>query len=258
MCAPLSMCPPLALCLREATQPAHALVENTALMKCMRKGMITRKILREFLSSLYFIYDALEREMSRHADHIVISRVYFPNLERKRQLEKDLAFYYGDSWQKQIQPSRKTIRYIMRLHAIANDRPALLAAHAYVRYMGDLSGGQGLRSIIRRALALPDEAGTAFYEFKGLTTVETRRTFKTIYRDALNTLPLDATLATELLDEANLAFKLNQAVMDELAPRIKTAIGEAQWQLIIQRETPEAFPERNPLNQQQAELAAAR
>ncbi|KPQ34719.1 MAG: heme oxygenase HmuO [Phormidesmis priestleyi Ana] len=238
MCAPTSMCPPLALCLREGTQQSHSLAENTVLMKCLRNGLISAEPLRQWMASLYFVYSALELEMYNHADHPVIGRIYFPRLERTLQLENDLAFYYGDNWRRQIQPSRKTIRYVMRLHAIANDQPALLAAHAYVRYMGDLSGGQGLRAKIRSALKLPEGLGTAFYEFEGLPTAETRRAFKGVYRDALNQLPVDTQLATQLIEEANLAFKLNCDVMHELASQVKATVSEATWELITHENLP--------------------
>lgn len=44
-----------------------------------------------------------------------------------------------------------------------------LLAHAYVRYMGDLSGGQIIRNKIVKAYDLPDSgAGASFYDFKSL------------------------------------------------------------------------------------------
>lgn len=238
MCASASTCPPLALCLREGTQKSHTLAENTVLMKCLRKGLISREPLRQLMANLYFIYGALELEMSRHANHPMVGKVYFPRLERTLQLEKDLTFYYGDSWRSQIQPSRKTIRYVMRLHAIANDQPALLVAHAYVRYMGDLSGGQGLRSKIRSALNLPEDMGTAFYEFEGLLAAEARQAFKAAYREALNNLSPDTALAAQLIEEANLAFQLNCDVMHELEPQVKATVSEAKWALITREDTP--------------------
>lgn len=232
MCAPASMCPPLAVCLRDATTTSHALVENTAFMQCLRARYITTESFRQLLANLYFIYDALEQEMRNHANHSGISDLYFPRLERTLQLEKDLQFYYGDDWRSQIRPSGKTLCYVMRIHLVANDNPALLAAHAYVRYMGDLSGGQGLKASVRSALALPDGVGTAFYEFKGLPTVKAQQTFKAIYRDALNVLPLEADLASALIEEAKLAFRLNRDVLKALEPRLRATLGEAKWQLV--------------------------
>ena len=49
-------------------------------------------------------------------------------------------------------------------------QPALLAAHAYVRYLGDLAGGQALGRIARQAYALPDGAGTRFFDFGQCST----------------------------------------------------------------------------------------
>ena len=232
MCTSASMCPPLAICLRDATTESYALVENTAFMQCLRARCITTESFRQLLANLYFIYDALEQEMRNHSNHPVISNLYFPRLERTLQLEKDLQFYYGDDWRSQIHLSGKTLCYVMRIHWVANDNPALLAAHAYVRYMGDLSDGQGLKASIRSALALPNGGGTAFYEFKGLPTVKAQQTFKAIYRDALNVLPLETDLATALIEEARLAFMLNRDVLKGLEPQLRITLGEAKWQLI--------------------------
>jgi heme oxygenase len=40
-----------------------------------------------------------------------------------------------------------------------------LLAHAYVRYLGDLSGGQIIGGRIKRAYGLKGKEGTAFYDF---------------------------------------------------------------------------------------------
>ncbi|MFN9859333.1 MAG: biliverdin-producing heme oxygenase, partial [Pseudanabaena sp.] len=69
-----------------------------------------------------------------------------------------------------------------------NRDPVLLIAHSYTRYMGDLSGGQALKHIVRSALDLPDECGTTFYEFDQLPTLEAKKNFKDRYRQALDSL----------------------------------------------------------------------
>ncbi|KAJ9120972.1 hypothetical protein QFC24_004952 [Naganishia onofrii] len=62
--------------------------------------------------------------------------------------------------------------FVTHLRQTSKERPALLLAHAYVRYLGDLSGGQIVRGKIRRVYGLPSTTssgtaakGTAFYEF---------------------------------------------------------------------------------------------
>jgi len=52
------------------------------------------------------------------------------------------------------------------LNTGTSSHPGKLLAHAYVRYLGDLSGGQLVASKIRRVYGLPPPpGGTSFYEF---------------------------------------------------------------------------------------------
>ena len=228
----------LATRLRTGTQDSHTLAENTAFMKLFLKGVITQEPFRRLLASLYFVYVALEDEMRRHKDDPVVGPMYFPVVERVAALEQDLAFYYGDNWRRQVDPSAATLRYVMRIHAIANDNPALLVAHAYVRYMGDLSGGQGLKAIARQALDLPEHQGTAFYEFEEIPSVEQKRAFKGNYRDALNALQVSEAQAAQIVEEANLAFKLNRDVMKGLEGLVKQSVGEHLYTLITSKPHP--------------------
>ncbi|MGD1856851.1 MAG: heme oxygenase (biliverdin-producing) [Leptolyngbyaceae cyanobacterium] len=235
----------LALNLREGTQRSHTLAENTAYMKCFLKGIVEKEAFRQLMVNLYFVYSALEEAMRSHAQHPVVGPMYFPRLERVAQLEKDLAFYCSASWRDEITPSPAGLLYRERIQTLAEQDPALLIAHAYVRYMGDLSGGQGLRAVVRSALELPDGQGTAFYEFDTIPTVEARRSFKGQYRDALNSLPVDPNLAQKIVDEANLVFQLNQNVMHDLEPLIKDAVGEHAFDLIIRQARPGSTEHRH-------------
>ncbi|EDX83144.1 Heme oxygenase superfamily [Synechococcus sp. PCC 7335] len=228
----------LASALREGTKRSHTLAENTAFMKCFLKGILEREPLRQLIANLYFVYSTLEEDIRSRQQDPIVGPLYFPILERTAQLEKDLAFHYGENWRNQVRTSPEGSRYVGRICEVANHDPALLVAHAYVRYMGDLSGGQALKNIIRSALDLPAGEGTAFYEFEGIPTVEVRRAIKGRYRDALNALPIDAAMAQKIIDEANLAFELNRNVMHELEPLVKEAVGEHVFDLITRQDKP--------------------
>jgi heme oxygenase len=171
--------------------------------------------------------------------------IYFPELNRTENLEKDLAFYYGDNWQAEIVPSEAGKVYVERIKEISNSEPELLVAHSYVRYMGDLSGGQALKNIVRSALSLPTDQGTNFHQFDAFPSVEARREFKGKYRDALNSLPVDNELIEKIVAEANDAFALNRDVMHSLEPEVKAAIGEHVFDLITRQDIPGAT-ERAP------------
>ncbi|UZQ54822.1 heme oxygenase (biliverdin-producing) [Trichothermofontia sichuanensis B231] len=245
----------LATRLREGTKHSHTAAENTAFMKCFLKGIVEWEPFRKLIADLYFVYRALEAEMRRHQNHPVVGPMYFPELEREANLAKDLAFYYGDNWQNEIEASPEGIKYVNRIQEVANTEPALLVAHAYVRYMGDLSGGQSLKNIARSALNLPADKGTGLHEFDQIPTVEARRAFKAKYRDALNSLPVDEALAQKIVDEANLAFQMNRNVVHELEPAVRAAVGEHVFDLITRQDKP-GSTERAP-GSTSVELVAA-
>ncbi|MGK7905637.1 MAG: heme oxygenase (biliverdin-producing) [Synechococcus sp.] len=245
----------LALRLREGTKQSHTLAENTAFMKCFLKGIVEREPFRKLTADLYYVYRTLEEEMRRHKEHPVVGPMVFPELERTQKLEEDLAYYYGENWRNDIAASPEGENYVARLREIANTNPALLIAHAYVRYMGDLSGGQSLRHITRSALDLPPDKGTGLHEFDRLPTVEAKREFKRTYRDSLNSLPVDEALIQEIVAEANRAFALNRNVFHELEPDVKAAIGEHVFDLITRQDKP-GSTERAP-GHTSVELVAA-
>ncbi len=223
----------LASRLREGTKQSHTVAENTAFMQCFLKGIVEKQSFRALIANLYFIYSALEVELQHHSAHPVVGMIWFPELHRQQNLEKDLVFYYGEDWRQQIVASNSTNAYVARIHEIAKIEPVLLVAHAYVRYMGDLSGGQSLRTMVRSAIQLPVDRGTALYEFDTLTTAEARKACKGKYRHALNSLPLEEDFSQRIIDEANYAFQLNHNILHELEIDLKAAIGEDVFNLIV-------------------------
>jgi heme oxygenase len=235
----------LANYLREGTKQSHTAAENTAYMKCFLKGIVEREPFRKLLANLYLVYSALEEELRRHQAHPEVGPMYFAELNRTANLERDLAFYYGDNWREQIAPLPAGQVYVDRIHEIANTDPVLLIAHAYTRYMGDLSGGQALKNIVRSALKLPPDQGTGLHEFEQIPTVEAKRAFKEKYRQALNSLPVDEATIQRIVDEANYAFQLNRDVVHELEDDVKAAIGDHVFDLLTRQDIPGAT-ERPP------------
>lgn len=221
---------------REGTKHSHTMVENTAFMKCFLKGIVEKSFFRKLLADLYFVYSALEEELQRYQEHCIMGLIYFPELNRKANLEKDLAFYYGENWREEIKPSPAGKVYVARIHEIANTQPELLIAHAYTRYMGDLSGGQALRNIARSAMDLPDDQGTAMHEFEQLPTPEAKRAFKERYRQVLNSLPINEATIEKIVNEANYAFALNRDVFHELEVDVKSTVGEHVFDLITRQD----------------------
>ena len=160
------------------------------------------------MASLYHIYVALEEEIERNKENPVYSPLYFPEeLHRRAALEQDMAFWYGARWQEDIPYTQATKRYVQRLQEVGRAEPELLVAHAYTRYLGDLSGGQVLKKIAQKALNLPSSGeGLAFFTFPNIASATK---FKQLYRSRMNTLEMTPEVRQRVLDEAKTAFLLN-------------------------------------------------
>ncbi|AMW31164.1 MULTISPECIES: heme oxygenase (biliverdin-producing) [Arthrospira] len=212
----------LATQLREGTKKSHTMAENVGFIKCFLRGTVEKTSYRKLAGNLYFVYTAMEEEMDRHKNHPILSKLYFPELNRKSAIEQDLLFYYGSNWREEVQPSEAAQAYVARIREISEREPALLISHLYTRYLGDLSGGQILKGIAQTAMNLSDGQGTQFYEFN---EIPDEKEFKNNYRQIMNDLPIDQETADRIVEEANDAFGMNMKMFNELEGNLVKAIG---------------------------------
>ena len=203
----------LAQLLREGTTKSHSMAENVSFVKSFLGGVVDKKTYRKLVANLFFVYSAIEEEIEINKNHSAIKAIYFPELYRKDSLCEDLHYYYGSNWSQYVQPSLATKNYINRIHEIGKNQPELLIAHAYTRYMGDLSGGQILKKIAQSAMQLKGKNGVSFYNF---SNIEDDKVFKQKYRDALDNVPINEIQIKQIISEANTAFNLNMQVFQEL------------------------------------------
>ena len=197
----------LALQLKEGTKVSHSAAENTKFVSSFLKGVVSRDNYKQLTANFYYVYRAMEEEIEKLDDFPLHDKL----LNRTNKLEQDLRYYYGVMWRDKIEPSQATKNYVKRIQVIAQQTPYLLVAHHYTRYMGDLSGGQILASITKKALNLTTE-GLKFYEFD----IPNMKEYKDKYRQSLNDLNMSEVQTSMLIDEANYAFKLNMLLFDEL------------------------------------------
>lgn len=235
--------------LREGTEKAHTMTENTPVMKCLLAGIIDRESLRKFFADLYFVYQALEQALQQNTDNPSVGALYFPELNRTANLACDLEYYYGATWQEQIAPSPAAYIYCQWIDNLAQTDPILLVAHAYTRYLGDLSGGQGLKPAIRSALSLTTARGTEFYDFYLLPTPASQQSFQERYHQALDDLPLDTDTIDRIVAEANMALTLNRGLISELTENVKAAIGNDVFDVLARQNCPsrDEFPFHHPV-----------
>nr|YP_007878249.1 heme oxygenase [Calliarthron tuberculosum]AGA63860.1 heme oxygenase [Calliarthron tuberculosum] len=203
--------------LRQGTTKSHSMAENVSFVKSFLGGVVDKNSYRTLVANLYFVYSAIEEEIQKNYLHPSISLIYFPELNRKQSLEKDLYYYYGPDWKLFIQPSLVTQTYVDRIHDIGSHQPELLISHVYTRYMGDLSGGQILKNIAKNAMHLSGDDGTEFYVFREIAN---EKDFKRMYRKSLDSIPITEDQIRLVISEANVAFNLNMKMFQELNSNI--------------------------------------
>eukprot|EP00013_Stygamoeba_regulata_P020259 CAMPEP_0177650974 /NCGR_PEP_ID=MMETSP0447-20121125/12259_1 /TAXON_ID=0 /ORGANISM="Stygamoeba regulata, Strain BSH-02190019" /LENGTH=456 /DNA_ID=CAMNT_0019153941 /DNA_START=53 /DNA_END=1423 /DNA_ORIENTATION=+ len=205
----------LANALKEGTKRVHALAERASFVTKFRKGEISREVYAQLLLRLYYVYRCMERLLEEcSASHPTLATLHFPKqLNRTESLSRDLTFFLGEDWELHATPSPVVLSYRAALESCAKRNPIMLVAHAYTRYLGDLSGGQIIKRMAKKTLGLDVDEGTQFYCFEN---IDDGRHFKQLYRTRLDNLPLQPGEVDALVEEANLAFLLNVNIFQEI------------------------------------------
>lgn len=206
----------LSALLKAETAEVHSDAENSRFMTQLLDGKLTIEAVAELTSQLYFIYEALEQAVRANREVPETAAVYDERLERLDALSADLAYLYGDDWREHISPLPETEAYVAALKQTADDQSgADTLAHHYVRYLGDMSGGQVIARMFEKYYGLGDD-GTAFYNFD---TIGRIKPYRDGYRIRLNELSLSADEKRRIVEVAKSAFKMNQALFQALDER---------------------------------------
>lgn len=200
----------LSLAMRDGSRVQHDAAEQSPFVSELLAGKINPQGYVDYLLRLRMIYAAVEEAVRSHRDDPLISAVYDPALERLDALDEDLDHWAPGATREVNSAAGQA--YQERLADI--DWGGSLLAHHYVRYLGDLSGGQAIGRILDRAFRLGG-AGLSFYQFPMRP-----KPYKDAYRARLDELGLDAEETRRVVDEVKIAFGLNQAMFDELAANL--------------------------------------
>ncbi|MDP9801273.1 heme oxygenase [Arcanobacterium wilhelmae] len=200
----------LAGAMRAATATAHNEAEHTTFMEDLVSGNAPKEAWGELSLQMLYVYRALETAARKHAEHPVLAPIFDERLERLAAIEQDLAAL--GLTERAADPASQLASTRAYVEAIENATPGALVAHHYVRYLGDLSGGQIIATMLRRNYGLGDDV-LNFYSFPG---IDKPKVFKDEYRAALDALPADEAARAEIIDNAVQAFHYNQAVFVEL------------------------------------------
>ncbi|KAF5380679.1 hypothetical protein D9757_007070 [Collybiopsis confluens] len=254
--------------LRQSTKEAHDKIEHSSAAaklvngELLKVGTFTSSLLAtesdvgvqeeyvRFLMMLWHVYTALEDGLEEHATNPVIEPIYNPTLLRRGPaLSADISYLLQvpeSTWHSHSihttlvsSPPKGMSTYVDRIREISSSSdPAQLVAHAYVRYLGDLSGGQNIRHALAKAYGL-DEAsgeGLSFYAFKELSSSKPAslgemRRIKDWFRNGMNQGAGDnAEVKDAIAQEASDVFHYNGALFNAI---LEKPIGQ---------KNPSAFP----------------
>ena len=196
--------------LKRETRALHAQAERAGVMGELLGRRIAPQRYCVLLRNLHAIYETLELALDALPDASPLCTLWVETLRRTPALAADLDTLHGPAWRHELPLSTTARFYVERLRALGS-APAL-AAHAYVRYLGDLNGGQALAALVQESLAPAQGAAAAFYDF-GADPSKLRESF----RAALAALRFAPAEEDTIVAEARWAFEAHVRLFEELA-----------------------------------------
>jgi heme oxygenase (biliverdin-producing, ferredoxin) len=198
------ICMGLSDMLREATRSLHVQAERNGIIGQLLRGGGTREAYALLLRNLLPAYRAMEEGLVRHERSPGLRAVVREELFRAPALESDLERLAGIAWRNSLPLLPAGMHYADRVSAAATDGGLRLVAYAYLRYLGDLSGGQIMRRLLAKSLGLEAEA-LAFYDFPAIADLSA---FKDEYRKAIDGAMAVVVDPADIIDEAVIGFRL--------------------------------------------------
>lgn len=204
---------PFSEAIRERTRQVHARSEGADFMQDLLSGKGSRDDYIALLTQNHAIYEALEEAAAAMTGDPVAARFITPKLTRLPAIEADLAFLVGPGWAETVVPLPSTARYAARIREVGDGWAGGFVAHHYTRYLGDLSGGQAIRTLLQRQYGF-ETNGVGFYLF---AQIAKPKEFRDLYRAELDAADWDGEERERVIAEVGRAFDFNTAVFADLA-----------------------------------------
>jgi heme oxygenase len=207
---------PLADQLKLATWDLHKEAETTGFINQLLRGSGLIENYIWYLENLRAVYEELESSYDWVSFYPELTFFVDRKIQRAASLALDidaLKAATGCADRSELLPV--TRKFQTTLQRALHKRPAEMLAHIYVRYLGDLNGGQILKRLISKQFDLPDDCLT-FYEFPLIADIAT---FRTRFRQALNGIHLEPDDLLLTKQAAIEAFRFNIAMSKALEKR---------------------------------------
>ncbi|KEF42235.1 MAG: heme oxygenase [Cyanobium sp. CACIAM 14] len=187
---------------------AHHKAEGMAFSRALLAGEASPRQLAALIRALAPAYEWIEQAGPELSSALGAPDFPWAVLSRSEALRQDVAHLVG---LEATPPSAAARDWLDRLRTLAQQEPHRFLAHVYVRYGGDLSGGQQLAEQATAILSAHSLAPLRFWQFDRPTAA-----LKQALHDAFEQLDLSDAEDAELLEEAELAFHATQRLLAEL------------------------------------------
>lgn len=196
------------------TWDLHQEAETTGFINQILRGTAALPHYISFLQNLKPVYDAMESSRDWLSSFPQMAPYMGEGIARAQTLSHDIEHLMARS----TQPScpaifASTQNYCAHIQSALSDNHPAMLAHIYVRYLGDLNGGLVLQRLLAKHLDLPAECLT-FYSFPKIDDLQS---FKSDFREVLNSLSLNADDEASAIEAARDAFRFNIALSNLLA-----------------------------------------
>lgn len=203
---------PFSELLRRRTRRAAGSATGDGLLQDLAAGTCDVADHADLLGQYAFVYDALERAAERMADHPVVAPFVTPQLTRMPAIRADLEYLVGPDWPELVCPLPATTAYVRRLNEVAATWPGGFIAHHYTRYLGDLSGGRAIGTVLSERFGF-ETNGVLFWICE---QVADPAAFGDTYREQLDRAPWDADEQERVIAEVETAHALDRRLLAEL------------------------------------------
>ena len=187
------------------TKTLHVEAERSGVIRELLRGEASRDGYVLLLRNLHPAYCELEAGLEHHRTSPVLGKLAAYQLNRAPALLSDLDALAGPQWSRDVPLLPEGEAYAQRIREVSKGNGSGLIAHAYTRYLGDLSGGLILQRLLAKSLALkPNEL--SFYDFRNFAEPVA---LKADYRQALDEAGAAAADKQSVVEEGAIAFSLN-------------------------------------------------
>ena len=203
--------------LKLRTAKLHKLAEKTGVVADVinQSASLPEYIL--YARNLIPIYQTLEKPIAHLAHAETLTPFLDYRIKRSNHLLSDLDNLIDrDVWAK-LPLMKATTIYKAHIEDTSNTTPLAMLGHLYVRYLGDLNGGQLLQRLLKESFKL-DKRGLSFYNFPKIKDI---KQYRLNYRDRFNSLCVTNTERKQIINTAIMAFEFNIRISKEVKQQRK-------------------------------------